>query len=263
MKKGYFLMFIVLLMVSMIGCGSEEAVPEPEFPEEMEMEETVEPEEEDAEKEVSDPAMAGETCWTDMELDDRIEVPFMIEGMEERIALSLYKSQQHPFGLYVDEERYEWKEEDGKDFLIPYHQPDDKDVWMVIWHEEKTVEEAVEEKRKKLEAEYAETIKEDIKHPLKAVGLKALQQRDGDDVIEDWYVVEAQDGGVFLIQQKLFTEALEGHGRRFDLFLEHFYGAKAPTIQLTLTEDARSHMEEELQLEQNEGKVYVLVRGSS
>ncbi len=241
MKKVYFFMFITVLMISTMGCGNEEAVPETE---------------------VSDPVMEEETFWTDLELDESIEVRFIIEGMEEKISLSLFKSQQHPFGLYFDEEGYEWKEEDGKDILIPHLKPEDKDVWMAIWHEEKSVEEVVEEKRKILEEEYDETILEDINHPLQAVRLNALQQRDGEDMIEDWYIVEAQDGGVFLIQQKLFTEAVEGHGRRFELFLEHFYGAKAKNIALTLSEDARARMEEELQQAENAGKTYVLIPGS-
>lgn len=237
----------LLLSLGIWGCSVGEGSNEPQLMEEHNTEEI---------------EAIGETCWTELALSDSIDTSFIIEGMEEQVTLSLFQSNQYSYAIYFDDERYQWREDNSKDILIPYHKPDNKDLWMAIWHEKEDIEQVLEKKKVDLEASFADTVMEEIRDPLTGIQLTARQHREGDDVIENWYFVEAQDSGVFIIQQKLFTEAVEGHGSRFDLFLENFYGAKPPRIQLTLTEEAKAHMEEELLREENLGKIHVLIPGS-
>ncbi|RQD69636.1 MAG: hypothetical protein D5S00_06450 [Tindallia sp. MSAO_Bac2] len=239
---------IVLLSLGIWGCADDEGSSDPQSAEEQNTEEIEE---------------IGETCWTELALSDSIDTSFIIEGMEEQVTLSLFQSNQYSYAIYFDDERYQWREENGKDFLIPHHKPDDQDLWMAIWHDNEDVEQVLEKKKVDLEASFADTVMEEIRDPLMGTQLTARQHQESDDVIEIWYFVEAQDSGIFIIQQKLFTEAVEGHGRRFDLFLENFFGAKSPGIQLTLTEEAKAQMKEELLLEENQGKVHTLIPGSS
>ena len=257
-RKILLFFLAVLMVIGILGCStSDEPEPVTEPIEDAAAEETDPPE-----KEVEPVPLTKEgVCWTDMALDSTITASIMMEGMEEEVYLTLFRSQQHPFAIYYDEERYEWHEDSGKDFLIPYHKPDDQDVWMAIWHEEASMEQVVEEKQSDLEAKYAETILEEVKDPLKAFRLTALEKLDGEDHVEYWLIAEAQDGGVILIHQKMFTEALEGHGQRLDFFLRHFYGLKDQTLSISLTDEAKAQMEDELQKEENRGKIHIITPG--
>ncbi len=55
---------------------------------------------------------------------------------------------------------------------------------------------------------------------------RSLKKSNGDawnDPVERYYLVEDFKGGVIVIQQKLFKEAVEGHGARFDGMLKELY----------------------------------------
>ena len=147
-----------------------------------------------------------------------------IEGMEEEIILSLEVSSLYPYAIYLDEERYVMAEKDGKEFISPRAEGADPALFMTIRHEENVDLAAVlGEIEDQLKEEYADvTVQGWVESPLRAQYLYAVNGNTRDDQVERYYLAEDSAGGVFIIQQMLFLEAMEGHGARFDGMLEEF-----------------------------------------
>ena len=148
----------------------------------------------------------------------------VIEGMEEEIALSLKVSSLYPYAIYLDEDRYQMEQLKGKDLILP-RAAVEPEVFMAIWHREDVeISTLVWEIEEELKKKYANVhVQGHVEKPLLSQHLYTLNGDAWNDPVERYYLIEDFKGGVIVIQQKLFKEAVEGHGARFDGMLKELY----------------------------------------
>lgn len=147
-----------------------------------------------------------------------------MEGMKEEISLQLQVSSLYPFALYLDEDRYVMVEHDGINLILP-ETPSEPEVFMAIWHTQGVQAADLAEELKEQLYEYYDDVelRGRVNNPLPAYYLYAVGGSSWDATVERYYVVEDFTDGVFIIMQKTFLEAVEGHGTRLDRMLEDFY----------------------------------------
>ncbi len=232
------LLFLVIpaLVLGCGGLGEPPAAPEeppgepPEEPGEEVTEDPAGPEEPRGEP-GEDPAGPEEPeevitqPWREAnQLESHKTATLLIEGMEEEIELQLQVSSLYPYAIYLDQERYHQEEREGRDYITDRRETD-FDVFMAIWHREGVEISALyPEIKAELQESYAGV--QDlgwVEDPLPARKLFASEGDAWDSTVERYYLLEDFTDGVFVIQQKLFLEALEGHGRRFDGLLDELY----------------------------------------
>ena len=217
MRRLTSLVFALLLLVPVLvgGCAEQEEEPiSPEPP----VEEPASPEE---------PLTPPENGidWREADqLEPEKTTTLIIEGMEEEIVLQLQVSSLYPYALYLDEERYRMEEKEDKDYIL-LQTEGDLEVFMSIWHRENVeVSGLLAEIETELKEVYTDVdVHGRVESPLPAQYLYAASGDAWDDTVERYYLVEDFEGGVFVIRQKMFKEAVEGHGVRFDGILEEFY----------------------------------------
>jgi len=220
MSRLFILMVALLLLVSVLVWGCAEQVEEPVAPD-KELEEPAPPEE--IKPEPDDEKI--DQSWKEADQLEPTKTTILeIEGMEEELIYHLHVSSLYPYAIYLDEERYGLEEKEGKDYILPLTETD-PEVFMAIWHLE-GVEKAVlaEELAGELQEKYGEQpVQEQVENPLPALYLYSSGGQNWDDTVERYYLVSDFEDGVFVVWQKLFVEAVEGHGTRFDGILEDFW----------------------------------------
>lgn len=152
------------------------------------------------------------------------ETVLIIEGMEEKCLLNLRVSPLFPYAIYVDEDRYHMDQKEGKDVILPRADVS-PEVFMSFTHRP-DVEPSllVAEMQEALRENYAQVqFRGYVEMPLPSYFLYASGGDAWNDPVERCYLVEDFDGGAFIIRQRLFTEAEEGHGARFDAMLKEFF----------------------------------------
>ncbi len=221
MKRNIVFFAVLLLLIPMLvwGCAPEDVDPVEE-PREEPVDEPIEPDE----PLPSDPVDENGKPWMEEGLlEPEKTVTLVIEGMEEELTLQLHVSSQFPYALYLDEERYRLEEKDGKDHIHPRVDVE-PEVYMAIEYRE-AVE--ITNLLSALEAELVGAgadvqVEGWGEHPLPALHIYGIHGSAWDDAVERFYLMEDGEDGVFIVQQKLFVEAVEGHGARFDGILEEF-----------------------------------------
>jgi len=148
-----------------------------------------------------------------------------IEGMPEDKEIVLQDTKSG-YIIYIDEERYKMVEEQDRDIIVPNPPLDDMypEVSMSIEQvEDETPEEAIVRLQKELAEQYA-TVKEPeaVTKPLNATLLSAIDGNEWNSPVSKVYVLSNEKGGSFIITEKYFLEASEGHGARFYYALEQF-----------------------------------------
>lgn len=206
MKRGICLVVGLLLIVSLLagGCAAPQEEPvDADLPEDEE----------------------NDKPWTEAnQLEPEKKAILIIEGMEEEVTLQLQVSSLYPYAIYLDEDRYHKEEREDRDYILPRADVE-PEVFMAIWHRQGvTVAEALAEIEEQLQEEYADVLtQEEVENPLPAYYLYAASGNARNDTVDRYYLVQDFRDGVYVIQQRLFTEAVEGHGARFDGLLEEFY----------------------------------------
>lgn len=163
--------------------------------------------------------------WKEVnQLEQEKTTTLIIEGMEEQILLQLQISSLYPYAIYLDEDRYHMEQRDDKDLILPRAEVK-PEVFMAIWHREDVeISALISELEEKLKGKHAIVhVQGRVEKPLPAHHLYAVNGDAWDDTVERYYLVEDFEGGVIVIQQKLFKEAVEGHGARFDGMLNELY----------------------------------------
>ena len=147
-----------------------------------------------------------------------------IEGMEEEIDLYLKVSSLYSYAIYLDKDRYHMDQLEGKDLILPRVEVE-PEIFMAIWHRQDVeISTLVWEIEEELKKKYANVhVQEHVEEPLLSQHLYTLNGDAWNDPVERYYLVEDFKGGVIVIQQKLFKEAVEGHGARFDGMLTELY----------------------------------------
>lgn len=148
-----------------------------------------------------------------------------IEGMPEDKEIVLQDTKSG-YIIYIDEERYKMIEEQDRDVIVPNPPLEDRypEVSMSIEQvEDETPEQAIARLQKELTEQYA-TVKEPeaVTKPLTATLLSGIDGNEWNSPVAKIYVLSNERGGSFIITEKYFLEASEGHGARFYYALEQF-----------------------------------------
>ena len=154
-----------------------------------------------------------------------------IEGMKEHVRTTLEKNDELNYIIYVDASRYSFVEGEHSDTIVPNPPLGEEypEVSMEIRRENRTVEEAVEMIKEKIVHENFDLMDEEqVTKPIEGYRMLAYDpsvSNEGinwDAPIHRYYVMNEIDGDVFVITQKYFVGAEEGHSVRMDAMLESF-----------------------------------------
>ncbi|WP_019155689.1 hypothetical protein [Robertmurraya massiliosenegalensis] len=156
------------------------------------------------------------------------EIIQSIEGMDEGTNLTLNAGKEAEYVIYIDEERYVMEETEAGDVITPKEPLEERypEVSMTITQrKDQPANEALAEIKDEILADYPNVIlDEKTNEPLP--GHMFLAKKDGhdwDNELTKVYVLDNGSGGSFIIQQKYFSIAEEGHGARFDTMLKEFH----------------------------------------
>lgn len=159
------------------------------------------------------------------------DVQMEIEGDKEDTNLQLNEGKEADYVIYVDEERYVMNKTETGDVIttkVPLEERYPEVSMTITQIKDKDTEEVYNELRNTILAVYPTIIlEEQVTEPV--VGQMLLAKEDGnewDNEMTRVYVVDNEAGGSFIIQQKYFLEAEEGHGARFDQMLKEFHIVK-------------------------------------
>ncbi|NLW21906.1 MAG: hypothetical protein GXY88_01405 [Tissierellia bacterium] len=153
------------------------------------------------------------------------EIVQEIEGNKEKTDVHLHQPKESNYIIYVDEERYEFIEGEDRDKIVMKDKPDNiPEVSMEIKQvKDKYPEEVIKDIEAQLKEEY-EIVHgpERVTEPLEGFTIRALTGQQWDSKVIKFYVISNENQGSFIITQRYFLEAAEGHGVRFDEMLKEF-----------------------------------------
>lgn len=163
--------------------------------------------------------------------EEEKEVVVQIEGTEEKVLMHLNKGKDCDYIIYIDEERYKMVsgEGDKPDAIttkeeLPENFPE---VSMTIEHVPDTAPEVlVEEFEAELKAEFPDLQEvEQVAKPVQGYQLHGIANggQQGNDPVVHAYVISNGQSGSFVITERYFLEAAEGHGARFYAMLTEFH----------------------------------------
>lgn len=155
------------------------------------------------------------------------EVKQSIEGTEEETNLHLKEGKESQYIIYIDEERYKLENTESGDIIKTKEPLDERypEVSMTITQiKDERPATLYTKLKEKLLVNYPTIIlEEEVTTPEKGFMLFVKKNGTGwDNELTKLYVVDNQRTGSFVIQQKYFAEAEEGHGARFDYMLREF-----------------------------------------
>lgn len=163
--------------------------------------------------------------FKDMFAPDK-EIIQNIEGQEEETQVHLNEGTNSEYIIYVDETSYKLIRGEDADIIttidpLPERYPE---VSMEI---KQVANEKPEDLVKKLEAEFKKDFPElreieTVTEPVEGYLLHGLNGNDWDAKVIHAYVISNGKEGSFVITEKYFLEAAEGHGARFHHMLESF-----------------------------------------
>ncbi|MEG6616666.1 hypothetical protein V6C27_09595 [Peptococcaceae bacterium 1198_IL3148] len=152
-----------------------------------------------------------------------------IEGQTEQRNVTLEESKTADYLIYVDEEYYKMVSENGVDKIVPKNPlPENYPaVYMQIEQfKDRSSEDLAAQLEASLEDGYQLRAAQEINEPVVGKEIRAIGGtggQSGSDPVVKYYVIDNQLGGSFVIEQRYFLEAAEGHGARFDQMLQEFY----------------------------------------
>lgn len=149
-----------------------------------------------------------------------------IEGNEEETNVSLQEGQDADYVIYMDEERYKFVEGENFDIITTNEPLEEKypEVSMKI-EQFKNIspEDMVATLETELASKYTKvTETESVMEPVEGFKLHGISGSEWDSPVTNVYVVNNKHGGSFVITEKYFLEASEGHGARFYAMLQQF-----------------------------------------
>lgn len=148
-----------------------------------------------------------------------------IEGIQEEKEVIL-KESEAGYIIYIDEERYKLIEEDGVDKIVFKEQLDERfpEVSMSINQvSNKEPEVVAEEIYDELKDTFTKV--DDIttvNDPITSILVSAIDGNEWNSPVTKVYILSNEKEGSFIIKQKYFLEAAEGHGARFHQMLKEF-----------------------------------------
>ncbi len=153
------------------------------------------------------------------------EIVQEIEGDKEKTDVHLQQPAESNYIIYVDEERYEFIQGEESDKIIMKHQPDDiPEVSMEIKQLiDKSPEDIIKDIESQINKEY-EIIRgpEKVTEPIDGWIIEGNKGEEWNSPVIRVYGISNGEEGSFIITQRYFLEASEGHGVRFDEMLKQF-----------------------------------------
>ena len=147
------------------------------------------------------------------------------EGMPEEKDIVLQDTESG-YIIYIDEERYKLVQKGNQDIIVPKVPLEERypEVSMSIQQMEGVLPEQVIAEQQQLLAEKYDKVEEPVQvtEPLEATLIAAKDGQSWDSPVVKVYVLPNGYGGSFVITEKYFLEAAEGHGARFYYMLEQF-----------------------------------------
>jgi len=165
------------------------------------------------------------------EFEAEKDVIVQIEGTEEKVKMKLTKGEDRAYVIYIDEERYKMvKSEGAEPDVITTKEPlpeNFPEVSMTIEQVRDTAPEILaEELESELKSEFPDLREiEQVAEPVEGYQLHGIAnggQRSDDPVVHAYVIGNGQSGS-FVITERYFLEAAEGHGARFYAMLQEFY----------------------------------------
>jgi hypothetical protein len=148
-----------------------------------------------------------------------------IEGNKEVIDSRLQQSEMG-YVIYYDQERYKIVQDGDVDRIVMKETYENiPEVYMEISQDkDKTPEELAGKLEEELKAGFSNVDPaQNVTDPVKGIYIHAINGgTKWDDEIVNYYLVDNTKGGTFIIKQKYFLEASEGHGTRFYNMLKEF-----------------------------------------
>lgn len=155
------------------------------------------------------------------------EITQQLEGHDEKANLKLNEGKEAKYVIYVDEDRYVMKHTATGDVITTKEPLEDRypEVSMTITqHKDKQPQDLYEELKASIISEYSNVLvdgKVDV--PIDSFMLEAKKPgNEWNTELTKLYVFSNGADGSFVIQEKLFSEATEGHGVRFDEMIKQF-----------------------------------------
>ncbi|MEK4484081.1 hypothetical protein MHH81_00580 [Psychrobacillus sp. FSL H8-0484] len=149
-----------------------------------------------------------------------------IEGTEEITEVVLQEGKDTEYVIYIDEERYKLVQGKNSDVITTREPLEERypEVSMEIEHfKDIAPEEMIATLESELATEYTKvTETEAVKEPLAGFKLHGISGSEWNSPVTNVYVVDNKNGGSFVITEKYFLEAAEGHGARFYAMLQQF-----------------------------------------
>ncbi len=149
-----------------------------------------------------------------------------IEGQEEKTNVHLHKGAHADYVIYLDETRYKMLEGDASDLIttvepLPENYPEVSiEIKQVV---DISPEVAVKQLEEKLQNDFPDPLEiETVIEPVEGFLLHGINGKDWDAEVVHAYVISNGKNGSFIIQEKYFLEAAEGHGARFHHMLKTF-----------------------------------------
>lgn len=171
------------------------------------------------------------------EPEKKVEVE--LEGQKEQTDQKLHESAPSPsadsgeaggesarYVIYYDQERYKLVTQDGIDVITTKEPLPEKypEVSMTIVQQAGAKpEELIRTEAEKLSGAYLEVREvEQVSQPVVGYRVRAVNGTEWDSKVAVVYVVDNGKGGSFVLTEKYFLEASEGHGARFEQMLKEF-----------------------------------------
>lgn len=154
------------------------------------------------------------------------EIIQSIEGHEEETDVNLQEGKDSKYIIYIDEERYKLVEGEESDIITTREPLEERypEVSMEIKQfTDITPQEMVSTLETELTSAYTKvTGIESVTKPLEGFKLHGISGSEWDSPVTNVYVIDNKNGGSFVITEKYFLEAAEGHGARFYAMLQEF-----------------------------------------
>lgn len=152
-----------------------------------------------------------------------------LEGMEEKKVLQREEGSKSEYVLYVDPEYYQIIHGETEDIIQP-KEPLPKEypeVSMTITQQkDQSPEEVVKAISSKLKTKYQVRSAEPVTEPVEGWRIYASAGQKWNSPVVQVYITTNGQKGSFIITQKYFLEASEGHGARFYHMLKEFHVAQ-------------------------------------
>jgi hypothetical protein len=149
-----------------------------------------------------------------------------IEGQKEQKEVTL-KEGKAGYVIYIDESMYRLEKGDGYDRIVPLHQGNANipPVYMEIRQvTDQSPETVAAELEQEVKGKYPIIIQNGkVNEPVAGYVIQGEAGYQWNDEVVRYYVVPNGKGGAFIIEQRYFLEASEGHGARFDHMLKQFH----------------------------------------